>query len=147
VIEPHLSLHSFGYRRRRGTHNLMAQLRRTAVGQRRWVIAQDDIRDAFPSAPIADVVSAFSRHVSDPRTLELVETLLRGHESERSIGIDQGNPLSPLALVLHLSHVLGPPQVGPDDPPRHEYADNLVWPCRGVLDSRQALNSSTTRRQ
>jgi hypothetical protein len=118
---------------------MLAAMRRTIIEQDCWVIAQDDIRDAFPSARIADAVSAFSRFITDPRTLRLVEIVLCGNDSERSIGLDQGNPLSPLALLIILHYCLDAHQSVAGYPSWLRYVDNLVWLCHDAPQGRQTI--------
>jgi hypothetical protein len=94
---------------------------------------------------VADVMADFRRHIGDESLLWLIETLLRGADGQsRTVGIDQGNAVSPVALLLRLHHVLSLPQprdaADQDNPPRQfQYADNLVYICRSVSEGAQAL--------
>ncbi len=91
--------------------------------------------------PINLALECFTRHVSDADLVNLVGIILRGHVGcRKTVGIDQGNPLSPLALNVVLDHVLDQPSVA--DSTRTtvlRYADNIVVVARTVAEARQAL--------
>lgn len=152
VLDPIFSDTVFGFRpsgrtgdprQDRGVWPMLLSIERTAIEQGAWVIAQDDIRDAFPSVPVNDVLADFNRHITDDSVLWLIETVLRGHEGQsRTTGIDQGSAVSPVALLLRLHHALVLPLVaaGQGHPLWHcEYADNFVFACRSVIEGQQAL--------
>jgi hypothetical protein len=105
------------------------------------VLAVDDIRNAFDNVRIDDVLSACSTLLPDldPQLLEVMGHILRGGEPQRRIGIDQGSPLSPLALntVLHLAHDV--PMGKATNPLWLRYADNLVYPANSVQEGRRRL--------
>jgi RNA-directed DNA polymerase len=135
----------FGFRKGRGVWDMLLAIERAVVGQDRWVIVQDDIRSAFPSVRIADVLQDYHRHIQEPGVLYLLETVLRGHEGQRrTIGIDQGNAASPVTLNLRLHHALDLPlnATGPGNPPWYRYVDNLVVPCQSVSEGLQILGSA-----
>jgi hypothetical protein len=141
VIDSQFSPRSFGFRPRRGIRSLLVGLERLILGERLVVLAQDDIRQAFDNVPIDLALECFARHVSDADLLNLVGVILRGHAGhEKAVGIDQGNPLSPLALNVVLDHVLDRPSVA--DPTRIvvlRYADNIIVVARTVAEARCTL--------
>lgn len=106
-----------------------------------YVIAQDDIRDAFPSVRIDLALVAYRQHLPDDNLLRLVETILRGHDRDQhTVGLDQGCPLSPITLNIILDHFLDRPiSADPDLPFWLRYADNIVYLCRNVSEGRRAL--------
>jgi hypothetical protein len=133
---------SFGFRPRRGVWHALARLERAMTQQDRWVLATEDIRDAFGSVVLDDVLADHRRHLADPGLLRLLEVVLRGTEDgSPKTGIDQGNAYSPTALNvrLHFAHDrgFGP---GPLHPPWLRYADNVVYACQSVSEGIQALN-------
>ena len=139
----------FGFRPQRSIQGMLLAMEKAATEYDSWVIAQDDIRAAFDNVPIADTMLDFSQHVGDADLLWLIETLLRGAEGQdRSVGIDQGNAVSPVALLLRLHHVLGLPQpsqsaADQDSPPwQFQYADNLAYSCRSVTEGNQLLQQT-----
>ena len=80
-------------------------------------------------------------HLNDPSLLQLVETILRGGDRDRALGIPQGNPLSPLALNVMLHHVHDRPLEGdPGFPPLLRYADNLAYLCESMPEGHLALD-------
>ena len=90
VLDPVFLPGSLGFRPGRGVWDVLLGIERTATEQHRWIIAQDDVRDAFPSIRIADALADYRRHIPDPGVQYLVEAVLRGHEgSARTTGIDQ----------------------------------------------------------
>ena len=139
----------FGFRPQRSIQGMLLAMEKAATEYDSWVIAQDDIRAAFDNVPIADAMLDFSQHVGDADLLWLIEALLRGAEGQdRTVGIDQGNAVSPVALLLRLHHVLGLPQplqgaADQDNPPwQFQYADNLAYICRSVTEGNQQLQQA-----
>jgi hypothetical protein len=128
---------SMGFRPGRDTWRLLAELEATMVREGRWVLAADDIRKAFDSVVIGDVLADHARHVQDESLLSLVEVVLRGGDGKRQRGIDQGSPYSPTALNVRLHHALDLEADQGHKPFR--YADNLVFACRDVSEGHQAL--------
>jgi len=98
------------------------------------VIVTDDIRNCFPSTRIADALADHRRYINNPDLLWLVEVVLRGHDGlEKTIGINQGCPYSPMTMFVRLLHVLDLPSLASrDDSLQLRYVDNLVWACRSV---------------
>jgi hypothetical protein len=142
----------FGFRPERSIQGMLLAIEKAATERDCWVIAQDDIRAAFDNVPIADVMADFRQHLGDRDLLWLIEALLRGAKGqERTVGIDQGNAVSPVALLLRLHYALSLPQLvdtidsttnaaDQDNPSRQfQYADNLVYLCRSVTEGNQAL--------
>jgi hypothetical protein len=135
---------SYGFRRGRSATVMMSAILAYAVAHDRHVLAVDDVRAAFDHVIIADVMRDFARHVRDERLLHLIELILRGGDDrERLVGIDQGDPLSPLALNLRLHYVHDLPLAGDRAfPAVMRYADNVVYLCRSVPNGRLALLKS-----
>jgi retron-type reverse transcriptase len=136
---------SFGFRPHRGVRTLLLELERLVVSERLVVVAQDDVRKAFDNVPTMLTIECFARHSTDPDLLNLVGIILRGHTGpERTKGIDQGNPLSPLALNVVLDHVLDRPSTADlAQPPVLRYVDNLVVAAKTVAEARQALERAS----
>jgi hypothetical protein len=139
---------SHGFRPGRSTLTLLAHLERAVTEQGRWVLAIDDVRDAFGSVNV-DALMAFHRqHLSIGILNQLVERVLQGYAGN-VVGIDQGCPFSPLGLNIFLhhaydvyAHALG---ANPGTPtPWYRYADNLVVPCQDVQEGRQVLDQTAS---
>ncbi len=142
---------SWGFRPNRNTWGMLADLLNTMVSEKRWVLAIDDVRHAFDNVRIDDALDAhrkllandLNHHFSDrdrEQLLELVNTVLRGANPERKIGIDQGNPYSPTALNVLLQCVHDVPlQEEVVFPSWFRYADNLVYACHDVSEGHQML--------
>ena len=134
---------------RRSAWDMLLAIEKTAIEQDRWVLAVDDVRDAFPSVRLADAVADYSRHISNNGVLWLIETVLRGNEGQaRTVGIDQGTAVGPGTLNLRLHYALDLPQsvdsittdaAGPGNPPWYRWADNLTYLCQSVSEGNQAL--------
>jgi len=133
---------SFGFRPGLSSYHLLAWLERIMVEQNRWVLAIDDVADAFPSMAIADVVNDFRANIRNVSICWLLETLLRGDEgSTHVMGLPQGNPLSTVALNLRMLNCLDRPYLAdPANPPLLRYVDNLVFVCNGVSEGWESLN-------
>lgn len=144
AIDPGLSPYTFGFRTGRGTHAMLASLHREITEHGHSVIAQDDVRDAFPSIRVPDAMSDLASIIYDPRTLRLVEALVRPNESEE-VGTSQGSPLSPLVLSHHVNTRLGAHRGDPGTPPLHIYADNLVVACSDATVGQALINEAGQR--
>ncbi len=97
---------SFAYRVRRSVHQLLAALEQAMLTGNHFWIMHDDVRNAFPTVRIDDVLADFRGHIRNREILELIQRILQGHDATRSVGIDQGDALSPLALNLRLHNAL-----------------------------------------
>ena len=123
---------------------MLPDLERIMVEQQRFVIAQDDIVNAFDNVPIDLVMGVFAQHVDDPELHIVGNKILRGHQDEqREVGIDQGSALSPLALNVVLHHVLDVPfSENAAHPPWLRYADNIVYLCQSVHEGMAATQAA-----
>lgn len=133
---------------KRDVWTLFAEMEFTVLHQRRYILATDDIRNCFPSLRIDDVLRVFAQHIpaetnsDEPALAWLIETVVRGHEGpDRTVGIDQGNPWSPLAteFTLHtlLDSVLEEHQ--PGIPLLYRYVDNINIPASNAHEADQIL--------
>jgi retron-type reverse transcriptase len=57
----------YGFRPGRNTWDMLLAIEKTALEQDRWVLAVDDVKDAFPSVRIADVLADYHPHIRDAR--------------------------------------------------------------------------------
>lgn len=133
----------YGFRPQRDVWDMLLAMERTGIMQDRWVIAQDDIRDAFPRVPVADALADYARWITDSDLLSFIQTVLQGDERQaRTVGIAQGNAASPITLNLRLHHALDLPfsAAGLGNPPWYRYADDLVYLCRGVSEGQEVLH-------
>jgi len=135
---------SHGFRLGRGVPSFLIDMERIIVEQERYVVAQDDIANVFDNVPISYVMDLFSRYIDDPELLIITNRVLRGHHTERrTIGIDQGSALSPLALNVVLHHTLDQPfSDNAAHPPWLRYADNLVYLTRSVREGLTAIQEA-----
>lgn len=142
---------SHGFRPRRSNWTMLASLGRVMAEQDRWALVSDDVTSAFPSLQIDRVLEHHREHLgSNPLLITLIETILRGGDPSRAIGLDQGSPYMPLALNVHLHHVfdLNAHELGGDPgcpTPWWRYADNLVVACRHIEEGQRVLQSMRQR--
>jgi RNA-directed DNA polymerase len=144
AIDPTFLAGSQGFRSGRSHYTLLAALEVAIRDTGCYVLATDDVADAFPSLPIAPILDGFREHVRDEPLLRLIERVLRGADRpDRARGIAQGDPLSPLALNL-LLHTVHDVPLGGDvtEPPWFRYADDLAYLSRDVTGGRHALDSA-----
>lgn len=134
---------SHGFRPGRGPWSMLVALERMVAEESRYIIAQDDIRQAFDNVPIQYVVEQFATYIEEPASLDLAEKILRGHNTRRTIGIDQGSALSPLALNVALHHRLDLPfSENADHPLWLRYADNLAYLCQSEREGLTATQDA-----
>ncbi len=147
---------SYGFRPRRSTWTLLADLEVRMQKYGRRVLAIADVRKAFDNVPVNKVVELHTQALdrvrqsnfgaSDKlRTVTLVEQVLRGHDETRTRGIDQGGPYSPTALNVLLHYTLDVPlkaYVG-NKPLLYRYADNLCGLCKSVSEGWRMLKKVT----
>jgi RNA-directed DNA polymerase len=136
--EPMFLPGSMGFRPGRGPLRLLAELKTRMEQTKRWVLAVDDVSNAFPSVVIDKVMEDHRQHINDKALLTLVELILHGGKNE-TVGISQGDGYSPTALNVHL-HCRLDSTYDSDTPPWFRYVDNLVYLCRDVTEGHQALN-------
>src|SRR5262249_46240861 len=119
-------------------------LERTMVETDSWVLAIDDVKDAFDHVNLDDLMDDHRRHLQDSPLLNLIEVVLRGGSNpDRKEGIEQGNAYSPTCLNVRLHHAhdlaLGR---GRTNPSWLRYADNLVYLTKDVPEGLRALHQS-----
>lgn len=140
AVRPQLAprLPSFG----RGPWQVLLQLERE-IEQRKWFLfTAADIRDCYPSLRITDVLAAHAEYVSQPDLRWLIETVVRGHEGpDKPVGLEQGNPYSPIAAELTLHSYLDRQHdaADPGQPLLLRYVDDLSILSSSVPAGRQAL--------
>ena len=139
---------SWGFRSRKGTIQMLADLEAYMIANDAWCVAIDDIRNAFDNVPIGETVAAYEEVLSRNTGglpdrddyLALLRNILRGGDANRDTGVNQGCAVSPTALnvLLHLKF---------DEPfQRNEtlyrYADNLLFVTSSVAEGRKALRKA-----
>jgi retron-type reverse transcriptase len=144
--EDHLLDVSHGFRPGRNVETLLKELEEQILQQQHTVILTADVRKAFDSVRIQDVLNAHHHYTQDQQLLDLVATVLVDPHSKQQRGIDQGNPYSPTALnvVLH-RHLDAPIHKDVKYPLQLRYADDVTIPassvpeCQNVLDRARQL--------
>jgi hypothetical protein len=138
----------FAYRPGLGTWDMLAAIEIAVLHRQCHFFEQDDVRRAFDNVPIALAVCVCQALTPDARLRQLIETILRGHDTSRTIGIEQGDPLSPVVLNLVMHSVLDlllTTAVQDGSPLYLRYADNLVVLGRSALDVTQSLDLARQR--
>ncbi len=148
---------SYGFRPECKTQHMLADLEAQMAEDNHWVIAIDDVRQAYDNTKVDDVLNACHKLINqlldrpdlldEPVTLDeldrlinLIAKALKGTDPNRQIGIDQGNPFSPLALNALLHFGLDVPSQDVKERFRvFRYADNLAYPTRDLHEGQQAL--------
>jgi hypothetical protein len=141
--ESHFLDISHGFRPRRNVQTLLRDLGSQILQQHRTVILTADIRKAFDSVRIQDVMDAHHHHTQDQQLLDLVATVLVDPHSKRRRGIDQGNPYSPAALNVVLHHHLDAPiQQAAEQPLLLRYADDMTISAGSVSECQETLEKA-----
>ncbi|MEQ9379827.1 MAG: reverse transcriptase domain-containing protein [Pirellulales bacterium] len=108
MLDPTFDACSFGGRPGRDRLNALAEAKyqTETQGRRIWVI--EDIQSAFDKVPFGRLRDVLRKRLPNKDVCELVERLARRRMNGRvtKLGIQQGNPLSPLLLNLYLDHIL-----------------------------------------
>jgi retron-type reverse transcriptase len=142
---------SYGFRPRRSTWHLLADLE-VALGRTgRTVLAVDDVKSAFDTVPLDAVLDVHREALARlrqqnfggqerERTLALVGAVLRGHDRGRRRGIDQGAPYSPAALnaLLDAYHDQVMTEIA-KGLLWFRYADNLAYLVRSMSEGEDVL--------
>ncbi|HEX3659754.1 MAG TPA: reverse transcriptase domain-containing protein [Pirellulales bacterium] len=136
---------SFGFRPGCNTWHFLAAVDGAVARQGRQVLAQDDVQNAFPSAPIVAVMDAVRHFTEDENILWLIDTIARGDEgAAHTVGLDQGCPLSPVLMNVLLHIVLDRPFTADSDNPLwYRYVDNLCYLCSSVSEGHRAIRRAT----
>lgn len=129
---------SLGFRSKKGIWDVLLGLERLIGQEKRLVLVQEDIQNAFDNVGIEATLEDHGKYIQDEALLQLIGTILRGGDLNRKVGIDQGDPYSPTVLNVRLHHVhdLGISQ-DPRNPPWLRYADDLLYCCRDVSEGAQ----------
>ncbi len=132
---------SYGFRAGESHWHLLADFAAWMEVLDYWVVAEDDVKQAFDFVPIEAAASLYAQYIPDARMVTLIETILRGHEpTPDGIGIAQGCSLSPVTLNFLLDHVLDRPiRSAVPHIPFLRFADNLVACCRDMSQGRDFL--------
>ncbi|QGJ68629.1 Hypothetical protein PBC10988_2900 [Planctomycetales bacterium 10988] len=144
---------SWGFRPNRSLWGMLADLKNHIEESTRWVLAIDDIRQAFDHVRIEDVEQAHERARLELLNLDeenrlvisstltrLVGEIFRGTQRNLLRGIPEGNNYSPHALNLLLHHVHDLPFTREGCFPFwYRYADNLTYVCQSESESRQCF--------
>ena len=126
----------------RDVWHIYADMQHVMREHRAYVLAIDDIRACFPSAPLDTVMECHRQHISQSDLLWLIETAVRGHDGPgHRIGLDQGSPYSPVAmeLLLHTHLDARLEAVFQGFPLLLRYVDNLTFVCGNEHEGQQAL--------
>ena len=99
----HESVQSIGYRTRRRVWDTIINIER-AIENGLTAFVAADIRDAFNHVPISEAVDAVREQIDDEYFVQIVESLLRGHE-QKTVGVSQGSPIGPTGFNLALDRI------------------------------------------
>ncbi|REJ65341.1 MAG: hypothetical protein DWQ31_18255 [Planctomycetota bacterium] len=144
--ESRFSPRSFGFRRQLSVWDLLIAVERSILEGGRTVIVEHDVYHAFDEVPIDHAMAAHREHINDEQLLFLIDTILRGEQADaRTVGIDQGDNYSPVALNVLLHRYLDS-QFSADEasPLMFRYADNIPLLEHSVPEARQAADRLQT---
>ncbi len=116
-------------------HRMYAALYRAIRQHRAYVLAIDDIRNCFPSTPIAPVIDLHRLYIPQPDLIWLVGQIIQCQDGT-GIGLLQGSPYSPVAmeLFLHYYFDLQMELLVRRFPLLLRYVDNIAYLCRNVRE-------------
>lgn len=125
VVDPKFDCRSHGGRPDRGIQSAIAEAYKAIEAGMHNVLAAD-IKDAFPNTPTEAAISILEKQSGQHPCMELAKVCIRGHKgAKRKIGVDQGNPLSPICFNAYMGEWVDS-QVPRDADIRYvRYLDNL----------------------
>ncbi|MFL5329222.1 MAG: reverse transcriptase domain-containing protein [Gemmataceae bacterium] len=149
---------SWGWRPGRNTWGMLCAIEKALQTTGWTVLAVDDVRTAFDTAPIGKIVECHAELLRELRAVDLpqnlrreaeqhhdrlnglIDTVLRGDRKERQRGIDQGSCFSPLSMnaLFHVWLDL-PLRVKIKDLLGHRFGDNLCYVCPSMHEGREVL--------
>lgn len=151
VIDPRFLHCSYGFRPDTSPQQMLAQVLNDITTNARYVVAVEDVKNAFPTVPIRPLLALLGTVLEEIQAtqsqtdlsdwLPLLATMIWGaYPAAREKGLEQGNPLSPMLLNLLLDVVLDRPLcVDRGDTPWFRYADNLCYLGHDTAECRQLL--------
>ena len=139
LLDPLFDPRSFGYRPRKGPLRALATAENLFrnEGLTTWVSV--DIRNAFPSVPIGRLLGVVRKYLPDGELINFLKVIT---QPDKTPGLRQGSPLSPLLLNVYLHHVLDRewrkrmPQI-----PLLRFADDVLLLCRTPAQARDAYDT------
>jgi retron-type reverse transcriptase len=110
IFENRMVYETFACRCGKGTHAAVRHIQRCArAAQRKWgsyYVLKCDIKSFFPSVDHDILMDIMRRHISDKKTMNLIDVIVRSYESPRQDG--KGIPIGALTSQLGANIVLTP---------------------------------------
>jgi hypothetical protein len=136
LFDPLFGRNILGFRRGHGRLHALALAEQTAIAERRYVFAVEDLKDAFTRIPLNYLMDVLTVYIPSADMLQLLRWIL---DTGKKHGIRQGGPLSPLLLNLFLHHILDRPwQEKMAGVPMIRVADDILLICRWLKEANQA---------
>ena len=112
--------------------------------EQKYVLAIDDIRNCYPSAPIEQVLHTQQSYLNQPELMSLVERIIRGRcGPHHTTGLEQGSPYSPVAMESFLHNSLDTVMtVRFPGLIQLRYVDNTTYLCRDSNEGEQILQTA-----
>ena len=136
---------SFGFRPKRGQHDVLQVLIDEAWGGRRWVL-ESDVANCFEAIPHSGLMSAIEERIVDRRVLKLLRAMLRvGVMEDEAVtrsdaGTPQGGVISPCLCNVYL-HRLDRQWTERGHGELVRFADDMVVMCRSRQEAERALRA------
>ncbi|MFM8270779.1 MAG: reverse transcriptase domain-containing protein [Gemmata sp.] len=139
LLNPLFDSRSFGYRPKKGPLRALATAGHLYKSGKRGVWVSADIKNAFPSVPVARLLGVLRHYLPDDELLDFLETVT---EPDTRPGLRQGSPLSPLLLNTYLHHVLDRKwRVLHPKIPLLRFADDILLLCKTEKQAHDAYTS------
>ncbi len=139
LLNPLFDSRSFGYRPKKGPLRALATAGHLYKSGTRGVWVSVDIKNAFPSVPVARLLGVLRHYLPDDELLDFLETVT---EPDTRPGLRQGSPLSPLLLNTYLHHVLDRKwRVLHQKIPLLRFADDILLLCKTEQQAGDAYTS------
>ena len=160
LIDPHFFENSFGWRPKRNALQMLARLKIAIENHGLWYLSKIDVRQAFDTVRLCDAIEATGETLHEAMAetytveqesaiLALVGKVVAGGDPARARGVDQGCPLSPIAMNCVLHQTIDAAWAASSKPRRTDdavifrYGDDIVVASRSEIVGRKAIDQIT----
>lgn len=139
---------SYGFRPNRSTWQMLAHLDLLVNKEALPVLVVEDIEKAFDNVRLDQLNEDHERHIEQSELLWFIRAILVGSRTRgrRTVGIDQGNPYSPIGLNVRLHHAHDLRMAETDaEAAWLRFADNHLYICVNFREAQRVRDFAAER--